>query len=321
MTRLQAGDQFSHYQIRSHIAQGGTGDVYHGWDILTGHDAALKILSRAVIMDPRKYDYFLRECAALHGLEHPAIQHEIESGRSDNTPYLATDLINGQSLARMIKTNSPFPVNRAVSLALRIADGLQYCHDQQIIHCDLKPENILITETDQPVIIDFGLAVTPTHAHSLAAGTPEYMAPEQIEGGRCDARTDIYALGTVICAMLTGQSPFAEADSLKVMNMHLHSAAPRLDRLRSDVSPGLATVVAKCLQRDPARRYPNVRALIDDLGDPDRIDPSELDSLCLEPPKTPFHKTPLAQAIIISLVSLIGTLLLGLLLASLKHGR
>ena len=318
---LQAGDLFSHYQVRAHIAHGGTGDVYRALDTVTARDVALKIPTRSAILDPRKYEYFLRELDALQVLEHPGVQHQIESGRSDNTPYLVTELIGGQSLRGLIKASGPLPVDRAVALTCKIADSLQYCHEQHVVHRDIKPENILVSEDDRPVIIDFGLAKSQARPGSVNAGTPDYMAPEQIEGHSCDARTDIYALGAVVYEMLTGKPPFSGDDPYQVMQMHLYKGIPRLDRALPVASPQLATVVAKCLQRDPLLRYPDMRALICDLVALDQVDPSQLDVLCAEPPKAPFYKNQIVQAVIMSFVLMFGIVLLGLFLATLKQAH
>src|SRR5579871_4847034 len=109
---LEIGEQFDRYQIRSHLGRGGLGDVYAAQDVNTGHQIALKIPTRETIVDPRKYHQFVREVEVMNILDHPAIQHRVDSGRWNNTPFLATDLVDGQSLRALLKENGPFPVDR-----------------------------------------------------------------------------------------------------------------------------------------------------------------------------------------------------------------
>ena len=151
------------------------------------------------------------------------------------------------------------------------------------MHRDLKPENILVRPDGQPVIIDFGLALTRkshrvTYANLTATpGTPEYMAPEQVEGQRGDARTDIYALGIILFEMLAGRPPYEGDNNLAVMGQHLRGDAPRLDKEAPGVSPSVAAIVARCLRRDPKDRYPDVRALVEALDHPETADLSLLE--------------------------------------------
>ncbi len=152
---LQTNEQFGPFQIRAHLAQGATGDVYHAVDTRINTEVALKIPTREALLDPRRYERFLREIDALRGLKHPGVQYSVESARCDNMPYLATGLITGGMLRSLIRHEGPFPVERAVALTRQIADSLAYCHAQKVIHLDLKPENILVVADDRPVIIDF----------------------------------------------------------------------------------------------------------------------------------------------------------------------
>jgi eukaryotic-like serine/threonine-protein kinase len=162
---------------------------------------------------------------------------------------------------------------------------MAYCHKNEVVHRDLKPENILITADRQPVIMDFGLALTKgshrvTYSNlSATMGTPDYMAPEQIEGQRGDQRTDVYALGTILYEMLAGKTPFTGDSSMAVMAQHLNGTAQRLDRVNTNVSPQLAAIVARCLARNPEDRYGDMNALIDAFDHPEKVDISILDKL------------------------------------------
>ena len=173
----------------------------------------------------------------------------------------------------------------AAGLIRKIADGLAYCHKNGVVHRDLKPENILVTSDGQPVIMDFGLALTKgshrvTYSNlSATAGTPDYMAPEQIDGQRGDQRTDVYALGTIFFELLTGETPFKGDTNMAVMAQHLHGTAPRLDKINPAIPPKFAAIVARCLAHDPHDRFADMEALVQALDDPDQVDITILDTL------------------------------------------
>ncbi|MCE5258629.1 MAG: serine/threonine protein kinase [Chloroflexi bacterium] len=275
---LQIGDQFDHFIIQSHLAQGGMSDIYGAYNLLTGQQVAVKIPSPSLVGDPGQYERFQRELQIINTLNHPAIQRGLGSGHFDRTPYLVTTWIQGRSLREIIDEQAPMEAGQAIELAKKIGEGLAYCHTQGIIHRDIKPENILVTPQGQPVILDFGLAMSKgsrrvTYANLTAvAGTPEYMAPEQIEGQRGDQRTDIYALGAVLYEMLSGSPPYQGDSSYAVMNQHLHGALPRLDQVQPSVTPQLAAVVTRALQRQPGERYPDMAAMLAALENPDTAD-------------------------------------------------
>ncbi len=319
---LQTGDVFYHYEIRAYIAQGGTSDVYRALDTLTGREVALKIPKRTVVLDPVQYEYFLREVEAMNILHHPAVQHGLESGHFDTTPYLVTDLVDGKSLRKLLKENGPLPVERAINLTCKIAEGLAYCHEQDVIHRDIKPENVLIINDDQPVILDFGLAISNGRpGRGKAAGTSDYVAPEQIEGQECDRRTDVYTLGALLYELLTGKPPFVGKDVEDVIKQHLYGAAPRLDRDKPGVSPQVATVVSKCLQRDPDRRYADMYALIEDLTHLDKVDIRQLDALTTAPPGPSFFQTQVGQVLLMLAAFVVVTTVLTILGVALKPIR
>ncbi len=317
---LSAGDQFDHFEILSHLAQGGIGDVYCALDNQSGCTVALKIPSKATLFDPIQYDYFLRELEAMRILQHPAVQHGLESGNYAGTPFLVTDLVAGNSLRHIIKHEHSLAIDHALALTRQIAVGIAYCHAQGVIHRDLKPENIIITEADQPIIIDFGLALLKTRPFpGKAAGTPEYMAPEQVTGGRADARIDIYAIGIILYEMITGSPPFEGDDPVEIMNKRLYEAAPRLDKIRPDVSASVATIAAKCLQHNPEMRYSDAESLIAALDHLDQVDVTELEILSTPPPKPGFFQTQPGQALMTTAAFVIGIVVLTVVLLLLKH--
>jgi serine/threonine protein kinase len=308
---LQIGDQFDRYQIRASMAQGGMGSIYRAVDVTTGQEVAIKVPDATMIGDPAQYERFQRELEVMKTLRHPAIQHGLASGQFNRTPFLVTELVDGKSMRLWVQEHAPLPAEEAVRLIRQIADAIAFCHEHNVIHRDLKPENILITASGEPVIIDFGLALTKgahrvTYSNfSNAAGTPEYMAPEQVDGQRGDQRTDLYALGIMFYELLTGRPPFTGDTPLAIMAQHTRAPIPRLDRVRPDITPQLAAIVAKCLQRNPDDRYPDLRAFIDALDHPEAADLSILDKGTGPASAVPFWRTQTA--------ALVGTIVLVIL--------
>lgn len=216
----------------------------------------------------------------------------------------------------VVSAQAPMPPEQAIALIHKIADGMAYCHDHEVVHRDLKPENILVTSEGQPVIIDFGLALTKearrvTYANlTPSAGTPDYMSPEQIEGQRGDRRTDIYALGTMLYELLAGHVPFTGDNYQVVMQQHLQAAIPRLDEEKPTVSPQLAAIVTRCLQRNPDDRYPDIRALIHDLENLNTVDTSILQRGTGAATAVPFWRSTTFRTVVVSILVLLAIVVL-----------
>ena len=282
---LQIGDQFDRYQIQAHMAQGGMSDIYRAFDLVSHREVVIKIPDQSMLGDPAQFERFQRELDVMKTLDHPTILKGLGSGKYNRIPYLVTEFVDGQSMRDLIENSAPLPPEKAVALIRKVADGMSYCHKNSVVHRDLKPENILITKDDRPVIMDFGLALTKgshrvTYSNlSATMGTPDYMAPEQIEGQRGDQRTDVYALGTILYELLVGQTPFTGDSSMAVMAQHLNGSARRLDHVDPAISPQLAAIVARCLARNPDDRFVGMDAFVAALDHPETVDISILDKL------------------------------------------
>lgn len=315
---LQIGDQFDRFQIRSHMAQGGMADIYRAYDLMSGQEVVLKIPNRMIIGDPAQYERFQRELEVTNTLNHPTIQKGLGSGQFNRTPYLVTAFVDGKSLRDVVAEQAPMSPENAIALIRKIADGIAYVHEHDVVHRDLKPENILISNDGQPVILDFGLALTKgarrvTYANlTPSAGTPDYMAPEQIEGQRGDERTDIYAIGTMLHELLTGHTPFSGDNYQVVMQQHLQGAIPRLDHEKSDISPQLAAVVARCLQHKPNDRYPDLRAFVHDLEHLESVDTTVLEKGTGAHTARSFWYSPTFRAVVVSLLVLVAIVIFAL---------
>lgn len=284
-TMLQIGDQFDHYQIQAYMAQGGMSDIYLAFDLMHRREVVIKIPDQSMLGDPAQFERFQRELEVMKSLDHPAILKGLGSGKYNRIPYLVTELVHGESLRALMEKSGSLPTDQVVSLIRKLADGMAYCHKNEVVHRDLKPENILITAEGQPIIMDFGLALTKdshrvTYSNlSATMGTPDYMSPEQIEGQRGDQRTDIYALGTIMYELLIGKPPFTGDTPMVIMAQHLNNTAPRLDKATPAISPQIAAIVATCLARNPTDRYQSMEALIAALDNPETADLSILDKL------------------------------------------
>jgi serine/threonine protein kinase len=321
---LQIGDQFAHYQIQKHMAQGGMSDIYLAFDLVNRREVVLKIPESSMIGDPAQYERFQREMEVVTDLNHPAILRGLETGQYNRTPYLATELVKGTPLRQVINTTAPMPPERAVELVCKIAEGMAYCHAHGVIHRDLKPENILVTEEGQPVIMDFGLALTKgahrvTYSNlSATMGTPDYMAPEQVEGLRGDIRTDIYALGTILYEMLSGHPPFSGDNNMAIMAQHLQGAVLRLDKVQPGVTASLAAIVACCLQRNPEDRYQTMDSLIETLEHPELVDLSILTRVSATPSSTTWWQSTVVRAVSISALILLTIIAAALVLQTFR---
>jgi serine/threonine protein kinase len=320
---LQIGDQFDRFQILGHLARGGMSDIYRAYDLVNRRQVALKIPNATMIGDPAQYERFQRELEVMKTLHHPAILRGLGSGQFNSTPFLATEFVAGQSLRQLIDRTAPLPPEQAVALGRKIAEGMAYCHTNGVIHRDLKPENILITPEGQPVIMDFGLALTKaahrvTYANlTSAAGTPDYMAPEQIEGQRGDQRTDVYAVGTILYELLSGRTPFSGDNNLAVMAQHMQGNAPRLDQLQPDVSLPLANTVARSLARDPDARFPDMGAFVEALDHPETVDLSVLEESAA-PHANAWWRSSALRAMALGFLLLGALVVIAVLLQSLR---
>jgi eukaryotic-like serine/threonine-protein kinase len=321
---VQIGDQLDRYQLQRHLAQGGMSDIYQAFDLINRREVAIKIPDQTMIGNPAQYERFQRELEVMTTLNHPVILKGLASGKHNRIPYLVMEFVEGKTLRQMINTGGPIPVETIIDLVVKMADGMAYCHDNNVIHRDLKPENILITPQGQPVIMDFGLALTKgshrvTYSNlSETMGTPDYMAPEQIDGQRGDARTDIYALGTILYEMLAGQTPFTGDNNLAIMAQHLKGSAPRVDLINHSISPEITAVVAKSIQRSPADRYPDMPSFRDALQHPETADLSILAQTGKNGNPTSLNNLQTLRVVLIAIGILVGLAAIAYILQTLR---
>jgi serine/threonine protein kinase len=247
------------YRLEAVLGRGGMATVWRGVDERLGRPVAVKLLDRADTADPAMLQRFDREARTAGGLTHPNIVAVYDVGTDNGVPYLVMELIDGTSLAALL-AKGPLPVDQAVDIAGQTCDALAMTHARGVVHRDIKPANILITTTGTVKVCDFGISrlthqqQTNLTAPHTAIGTSAYMAPEQASGAAVDARTDLYALGCVLYAMLTGQPPFTGDNPLTVLWQHQYQTAPALATLRRDTPPDLDALITRLLAKNPADR-------------------------------------------------------------------
>jgi serine/threonine protein kinase len=217
---LAAGSRLGPYEILSPLGAGGMGEVYRAHDSRLRRDVAIKVLPSAVSGDSERLRRFEQEARAAAALNHPNILTVHEIGRHDGQPYVASELLEGQTLRSILRAGA-LPLKKTVDYAIQLASGLAAAHDKGIVHRDVKPENLIVTADGRLKILDFGLAKLTESVSSasqetwavdtvpgVVLGTVGYMSPEQVRGQPVDHRTDIFAFGCVLYEMLSGRRPF-----------------------------------------------------------------------------------------------------------------
>jgi eukaryotic-like serine/threonine-protein kinase len=284
------GQTLGHYRILEKVAAGGMGVVYRARDEQLDRDVALKVLPPGTLSDDTARRHFRKEAMALAKLNHPNIETVYEFGTQEGMDFLVMEYVPGKTLAGRLSQGT-LSEKEVVALGLQIAAALEEAHERRIVHRDLKPANIAVTEKGRAKILDFGLAKllrpveqgttdTLTDSHA-AAGTLPYMPPEQLRGEPVDARADIYAIGAVLYEMATGRKAFPEEQTSRLIDAILHQppVAPRA--LNARLSTELETIILKCLDKEPDRRYQSATELLVDLR---RLEPSSSMHTPLPPP-------------------------------------
>ncbi len=256
------GTTIAHYRVLSLLGRGGMGEVYKAWDTRLKRAVALKILQPDGRRDASLRQRFLREARSAAALNHPGILTIHEIGTDADIDFIAMECVEGGTLADIL-THGPLPVQRALRLAVQVADALAAAHAVGLVHRDLKPSNIMCSTADRAKLVDFGLAkyttpATPTvetaemlTAADAVVGTTPYMSPEQASGRPLDGRSDLFSLGTTLYEMLTGHRPFegsTNADTVAAILRDTPAPIPR-------VSPEVARIVERCLRKEPDKRF------------------------------------------------------------------
>ena len=265
----------SHYRILEQIGAGGMGVVYLAHDERLDRDVALKVLSPGTVVETSARKRFHKEALTLSKLNHPNIATVHDFDSQDGTDFLVEEFIEGMSLDAML-ASGPLFGKEVIGLGSQLVEGLAAAHEHGVIHRDLKPGNVRVTPDGRLKILDFGLAIIMRRESSPTAvteslsetkgiiGTLPYMAPEQLLGGKLDARTDIWAVGCVLYEMATGRRPFLGSGPA-LTEAILHESPPAISKLNPKIGPQLDAMIQKCLDKDAEKRYHSAREIAVDL--------------------------------------------------------
>lgn len=262
-------DRIGNCRVLGEIGSGGMAVVYKAIQEPLGRVVAIKALKASIAVDSQFAKRFEREAHFMASLQHENILHVHDLVKDGQSMYILMEYVQGIDLYDLLETSSRLPIEVAGIIALQVARALDYAHFRGVIHRDIKPANIMVSKQGEVKLMDFGIArddkLSDLTETGTGLGTPSYMSPEQILGDKLDFRSDIFSLGIVLYQMITGHKPFVEDDARTVMQKI------RLDRYvsprktNSKVPRQLERILARCMEKMPANRYPTTQALIDDL--------------------------------------------------------
>lgn len=273
MAMIQPGAMLNHFRIEEQIGSGGMGAVYRGTDTTLQRQVAIKVLAARLSEVPENLERFQREARTIASLRHPNLMQIYYVGEDKGCPYFVMEYIRGRTLQALLQQqNGKLAPKEALRILIEIAAALSKVHASGIIHRDLKPANIMFDQDDdRAILVDFGLckecaATSGLTEEGAILGTPDYMAPEQIEGGELGPHTDLYALGVILYQMLTGVSPFRRKTTIQTLRAHCESSPPLVTAHNPELSAPLAAILERLLCVDPQERYRSIEALAVDLN-------------------------------------------------------
>jgi serine/threonine protein kinase len=240
------------YRIIAALGKGGMGEVYRADDLKLGQPVALKFLPRHLVGDPTRLAYFHNEVCVARQVSHPNVCRVHDIGEADGQPFLSMEFVDGENLASLLRRIGRLPPDKAREIARQLCFGLGAAHDKGVLHCDLKPANVMLDGQGEVRITDFGLArLTDQLGGQGNAGTPAYMAPEQLAGNAATERSDIYALGLLLYEIFTGKRARSQGQSVpRPPSIHV-----------SDLDEATEEVILRCLKHDPRHRWSSALAV------------------------------------------------------------
>ncbi len=252
--------KFGKYEVIEKIGQGGMGEVFKARDPLLKRDVAIKTVTASVSGDDDLRHRFEREAQLAAGLNHPNIVHIYDFGEEGGKIYMAMELLLGKDLKAAIKSNALSTLDDKLALMEDVCEGLAFAHYREIVHRDLKPANIHIQPDGRAKIMDFGLARLESSDMTrtgVIMGTPDYMAPEQVQGGKADPRSDVYSLGAVFYELITGRRPFQAESTHALLFQVLYNQPEPIQKLDDDLPTSVVEIVERAMSKDPASRFQN----------------------------------------------------------------
>jgi non-specific serine/threonine protein kinase len=264
------GRKLLHYDVIESLGEGGMGVVYKAMDTRLNRPVALKFIAPSRVGDPQDRARLVNEARSAASLRHPNICTVYDIGETpDGQTFISMAYLEGESLRDRIQKQGRLPVDETIRLVSQIAEGLREAHARGVVHRDIKSANILLTDRDEAVILDFGLAKLPASGTvtqtDTFSGTVAYSSPEQIRGERVDQRTDLWSLGVVWYEMLTGALPFAGETIPSQIRAVLDTAPSSIRSARADVPAGVERVLSRLLAKTVAQRTPDASTLLADI--------------------------------------------------------
>ncbi len=248
------------FEVLGEINRGSMGIVYKTRDLVLDEIVAIKVLNDYMCSDPQAIERFKQEARSARKLTHQNVVRIHDMFDLGGKKFISMEYIEGENLKTLLARNATFTEDRIQSMLVQICEGLAYAHRLHVVHRDIKPANIMLTDRGVVKITDFGIAKIIDHpgtkSQTMVMGTPLYMAPEQIEGGRIDHRCDIYALGIMLYEMVTGNPPFCDGN---IEYHHVHSPAPEI---RIGISERLKQIIIKCIEKKPDHRFQSVEEIL-----------------------------------------------------------
>jgi len=313
------GQTISHYEVREKLGEGGMGVVYKAFDSHLGRLVALKMLPHEKVADAERKRRFIQEAKAASALNHPNIVTIYDIDSADGIDFIAMELLSGKTLDRLIPRHG-LPLNDALNYSVQIAAALASAHKAGIVHRDLKPGNVMVNEQGLVKVLDFGLAklteptaaseddvtrsLKPTTEEGKIVGTVSYMSPEQAEGKRVDARSDIFSFGGVLYEMVTGRRAFQGDSKLSTLTAILREEPASASQIVQGLPRELERVIARCLRKSPERRFqtmPDLKVALEELKEE-----SDSGTLGVVPSPTGPHRALLAWIIALVFIFMVG---------------
>jgi len=250
------------FRIVAPLGRGGMGEVYRADDLKLGQTVALKFLPEGLMHDPARLAQFHNEVRVARTISHRNICRTYDIGDADGQPFLTMEYVDGEDLSSLLRRIGRFPQEKAIEVARQICAGVAAAHERGVLHRDLKPANVMIDGEGHVRLTDFGLAMAMTAGSDpksgsdpgIRAGTPAYMAPEQLAGREVTPRSDIYALGLVLYELFTGKRVFEAASLDDLMRLHESGATATPSSVVRDLDPSIERAIQRCLEREPAKR-------------------------------------------------------------------